>query len=394
MSAGGASMSRRRVVIAVGLAQVLAWGSSYYLLAILAQPMAAGLSLPRVYIYAGFSMALLVGAVLGPRVGGRIDRHGGRAVLLLSNAVFAVGLLLLALAQGPVTMILGWLVIGVAMPMGLYDAAFATLVGLYRADARRSIVGITLIGGFASTVAWPLSATVEAHFGWRVTCAMWAVLHLTLGASIHACLVPRAPPAVTVPADATPPTETAAPRTAVLWLLAAVFTCSGFVFASMAAHLPRVLAAVGCTPAAAVAAAALVGAAQVAARFTEASVLSRWHPLVSAYVSTALHPLGALLLAIFAAPLAAGFTILHGAGIGMMTIVKGTLPLALFGAAGFGRRAGMLEAPARVAQATAPVVFGLWLDRYGGGVLWISGAIAFAGFLGVVAVGWLTRSRP
>lgn len=393
MSGFAPAMSRRRVVIAVGVAQLLAWGSSYYLLAILAQPMAEALSLPRVFVYAAFSGALLVAALLGPRVGGRIDRHGGRAVLMLSNLTFAAGLGLLACAQGPVSLLLGWLLIGAAMPMGLYDAAFATLVGLYRADARRSIVGITLIGGFASTVSWPLTATVDAHFGWRAACAMWALLHLTLGLSIHAFLVPRAASApASLSAVAMPvPSEPPPLRNSVLWLLAAVFTCSGFVFASMAAHLPRLLEAVGCTPAAAVAAAALVGAAQVAARFTEASVLSRWHPLVSAYVSTALHPLGALLLAIFAAPFAAMFTILHGAGIGMMTIVKGTLPLALFGAAGFGRRAGLLEAPARIAQASAPIVFGLGLDRYGSGMLWVSGGVAFAAFLGVVLVGGVTR---
>src|SRR6185312_3581540 len=129
-----------------------------YLLAIIARPMALGLGLSPVWIYAAFSAALLLAALLSPWVGGRIDRHGGGKVLLCSNAVFAAGLTTLALAQGPVSMIAGWLLIGAAMPMGLYDAAFSTLVSLYRLDARRSIVGVTLIAGFASSVSWPLSA--------------------------------------------------------------------------------------------------------------------------------------------------------------------------------------------------------------------------------------------
>ena len=388
-----APASRRRVVIAIGLAQLLAWASSYYLLAIVATPMAASLGLPNVAVFGAFSLAWLTGAALGPAVGARIDRYGGRAVLLASNAVFALGLSVLALAQGPVTLVLGWLLIGTAMPMGLYDAAFSTLVGLYRADARRSIVGVTLIAGFASSVGWPLSAALEAHYGWRATCAVWALLHLLVGATIHFRLVPRGrAPQLQGHAEAAAPAP-ALPKPAVLMLLAAVFACSGFVFAAMAAHLPRVLQAAGSTPAAAVAAAALVGASQVAARLAEAGFLGRLHPLVSARISTALHPLGALLLGVFGAPFAAAFSMLHGAGMGLMTIVKGTLPLALFGAAGFGRRAGLLEAPSRVAQAAAPLVFGLWLDRYGDAVLWISGGIAFAGFVGVLVVGYLTRPR-
>jgi MFS family permease len=379
-----AAASRGRVVAAVGLGQLLAWGSSYYLLAILAKPMALGLGLQPVLVYAAFSAALLLAAMLGPWVGARIDRHGGRKVLLASNAVFAAGLCTLAAAQGPVSLVLGWLLIGAAMPMGLYDAAFSTLVSLYRLDARRSIVGVTLVAGFASSVSWPLTAALETHFGWRAACVVWAMLHLTVGASIHAVLVPRtsATPALhQAPADVP---AAAAPSTATLWILAATFTCNGFVFAAMAAHLPRVLQAAGCTPAAAVAAASLLGVAQVTARLADAAFLRRLHPLISARLSMSLHPLGALLISVLGAPMALVFTGLHGAGVGLMTIVKGTLPLALFGSAGFGRRAGLLEAPSRVAQALAPLAFGLMLDQWGARVLWVSGGITFAGLCGVL----------
>ncbi|MES0873839.1 MFS transporter [Sinimarinibacterium thermocellulolyticum] len=377
-----------RVVVAAGAGQLLAWGSSYYLLAILARPMAADMDLAPLWVYASFSGALLVAAMLGPFAGARIDRHGGRCVLLASNALFALALIVLALAEDRWSLLLGWLLMGAAMPMGLYDAAFSTMVGLYGARARRAIVGITLIAGFASTISWPLTAAIEAEAGWRAACVVWAVLHLTVGAGIHAWLLPPSPPMSAHPAVAAaaagdgvgvPP-----PRT--LWLLALVFTASGFVFAAMATHLPRLLELGGCSPAQAVAAASLVGIAQVVGRVVEAGWLSRLHPLATARLSSVLHPLGAMLFALFGGPLAFTFAALHGAGVGIMTIVKGTLPLALFGTTGFGRRAGLLEAPARLAQATAPMLFGVALDHWGAAALWLSiaaGAIAVAGVLGL-----------
>lgn len=382
----GTSTSFRQAVVAVGLGQLLAWGSSYYLLATLARPMAASFGVPGVWVYASFSAALVVAALLGPWAGARMDRHGGRRVLLASNVLFAASLLLLATAQDRNMLTLGWLAMGVAMPMGLYDAAFSTVVGLYGAQARRAIVGVTLIAGFASSVSWPLTAIVEVHAGWRAACALWALLHLTLGLGLHARFVPRGIAVQAVHANAADRVAATPASSRTLWVLSGVFTASGFVFASMAAHLPRVLEVAGCTPATAVAAAALVGVAQVAARFAEASWLNRLHPLLTARLSMLLHPLGAALLAVVGAPLVFVFTALHGAGVGIMTIVKGTLPLALFGPAGFGRRAGLLEAPARIAQATAPIVFGLWLDRWGAQVLWISAAIAASGLAGLMAL--------
>lgn len=384
---------RARVVAAVGFGQLLAWASSYYLLAILALPMAASLGLPAVAVYAMFSAALIVAAMLGPFAGHRVDRHGGRRVLLMSNPMFAAALLVMASAQGPLTLALGWLLLGAAMPFGLYDAAFSTLVALYREDSRRSIVGVTLIAGFASSVSWPLSAALEHHYGWRAACVAWALLHLTLGLGINFFLIPDSRPAPPQQPGAAAAAHAAAPSPRTLWLLAAIFAASGFVFASLAAHLPRLLQAAGCTPAAAVFAASLVGVFQVAARLTEVGFLSRLHPLVSARISVALHPVAALLLGVFGGPAAFVFTALHGAGVGLMTIVKGTLPLALFGPAGFGRRQGMLEAPSRVVQALAPVVFGLWLDRYGAGVLWISGGLVSLALLGVLALGPARRSQ-
>ncbi len=374
------------VVLALGTAQTLAWASSYYLVAIVADPMARELGLSATGIFAAFSAALLLSALLGPAVGRAIDRRGGRGILCLSNLVFAAGLTLLTAAHGLVLLTVAWLVIGVGMALGLYDSAFATLAGLYGQGARGAITGITLIAGFASTVGWPLTTLFTDVVGWRGACLVWAVLHLAIGLPLNRFLLPSAPPP---PGEAKPARgeEVAAPKLAMV-LLAYVFAATWVVSTGMAAQLPRVLQAAGASTSGAVAAAALMGPAQVAARLIEYGVMRRAHPLISARIATVLHPIGALMLVLFGGPAASVFTVLHGAGNGLLTIAKGTLPLALFGPAGYGLRTGLLSAPSRVAQAGAPLLFGLLLDRIGLGVL------AFSSVLGLASTVALLALRP
>jgi MFS family permease len=183
---------RSIVAAALGTAQTLAWASSYYLPAILADPIARGLGLSRTTVFGLFSGALLLSAVLGPSVGRAIDNRGGRGVLALSNLVLAAGLVLLGTAQGFFVLALAWAVLGVGMAMGLYDPAFATLTGLYGRAARGPITGITLIAGFASTVGWPLSPFLDGQFGWRAACLIWAALHIVIGLPLNRLLIPRA----------------------------------------------------------------------------------------------------------------------------------------------------------------------------------------------------------
>lgn len=380
-------MSRRRrpavVVAALGTTQTLAWASSYYLPAILAEPIARDLGLSASWVFGAFSAALLLSGLLGPAAGRAIDRRGGRGVLCVSNLVFAAGLALLAAAQGPTLLTIAWLVIGVGMAAGLYDAAFATLAGLYGDAARGPITGVTLVAGFASTIGWPLSALFEAHMGWRAACLAWAAMHLALGLVLNRFLVPPAPP----PAHDAPPAIApgAAPRKAMA-LLAFVFAATWVVSTGMAAHLPRLLEAGGATPAAAILAGALVGPAQVAARLLEYAFLRRLHPLVSARLAALLHPLGAAGLLLFGGPAAASFALLHGAGNGMLTIAKGTLPLAIFGPVGYGARAGILGAPARIAQAGAPFAFGLLLTYGSTAVLTLSAGLSLASLFALLSL--------
>lgn len=378
--------SRLKVVVALGTTQTLAFGSTYYLPAIVAAPMAESLGLGVGWVFAAFSLALLVSGVLGPVVGRRIDRLGGRDVLAASSLIFALGLGLLAATSGAFLLVVAWLVIGVGMAMGLYEAGFATLAGIYGREARAPITGITLIAGFASTIAWPLTTLLDQAVGWRGACVFWALVHLLLCLPINRWLVPRGTqrlPEVTkgAPLPARQPGELRA-----MIALSFVFAVSWFVSTAYAAHLPGLLLTTGLTPAMALFAATLVGPAQVAARLVEFSLLRRYHPLVSARLATLAHPLGAAALLAFGAPAAVLFTVLHGAGNGILTIAKGTLPLVLFGPVGYGLRQGLITAPSRIAQAAAPFLMALAIERLGLGVLAVSSLLLLLACLALLAV--------
>jgi predicted MFS family arabinose efflux permease len=392
--------SRSRVIATLGTAQTLAWASSYYLPAMLARPMAAGLGVSQPTVFAAFSVALVVSALVGPLSGRRIDRWGGRLVLMTTSAIFALGLGLLALATGPVSLFAAWVVMGLAMGSGLYEAAFASLVRLYGHEARSAITGITLIAGFASTVGWPLTAALEHALGWRGACWAWAALHLLVGLPLHAWL-PRACPkgaaATSTASTATDrpssaPPSPPSPSFGTAALLAWVFAVTWFISTAMAAHLPGLLAATGAAPGQVVAIGMLVGPAQVAGRLLEFGFLRRLHPLHSARAAALMHPLGAALLAVVGAPVAAVFALLHGAGNGILTIAKGTLPLTLFGPAGYGHRQGLLMLPARLTQALAPWLFGLLLAALGPAVLWVGAGLALSALAALLLIPVPARS--
>lgn len=383
------TQGRTFTIFSLGIAQTLAWASSYYLPAILAAPMARDLGVSTPTVFAAFSLALVVSALLGPAAGKLIDRYGGRPVLAANSLVFAAALAAMAAAQGPVALFAAWIIMGVAMLAGLYEAAFSALVHLYGKSARGAITGITLIAGFASTVGWPLTAWLELEWGWRMACLIWAALHLLLALPLNWRLpsVPenrdasaRAIETITA-SEAAPATGQASrsgARTPVL--LALVFAITWFISTAMAAHLPRLLQAGGVQLATALVFAGLVGPAQVAGRLLEYGLLRRVHPLVSARLAGVMHTLGATAFLFFGAPAGALFTVLHGAGNGVLTIAKGTLPLVLFGSKNYGARQGLLMVPARFAQALSPYLFGLAIDRFGVGALWFSAVLGLLGF--------------
>lgn len=385
-------MTPRRpvIVIALGSTQTLAWASSYYLPAILGAPVAAALHLSTDVFFAIFSAALLLSAVLGPAVGRMIDQSGGRTMLASSNLVIAAGLVAMALAQGFASLAFAWLFLSVGIAAGLYDSAFAALTALYGREARSPITGITLIAGFASTIGWPATAFFLHAFGWREACLIWAALNLFVALPINWFLIPAGSRHLLDAARAGAAEDVAdVPRGAMV-ILAFFFSAAWFVTGAMAAQLPRLLESAGATETAAIAAAALVGPAQVAARIVEFGLMRNLHPLISARVAAALHPVGAAFLTLLGAPGAVAFALFHGAGNGLITIAKGTLPLAIFGPAGYGLRSGVLSAPARVTQAAGPFLFGLLLDRYGDKAVLLSAGLSIAASVSLL----LLRARP
>ena len=335
--------------------------------------------LPASVFFGLFSGALLLSAAVGPSVGRLIDRQGGRGLMAISNLVIAAGLLILAAAQDITGLAIAWAVLGVGIGMGLYDPAFATLTWLYGRDARSSITGITLIAGFASTIGWPLSAVFLHELGWRPACLIWAGLNIVLAAPLNWLTIPGQGMLEPLQETKTEIPTAASPR-AGMPVLVFFFAATWFVQGAMAAHLPSLLQATGASSAAAIVAASLVGPAQVVARIVEFGLLRSVSPIISARLAAALHPIGAVFLVVFGAPGIIAFALLHGAGNGMITIAKGTLPLAVFGPQGYGLRSGLLSAPARTLQAAAPFLFGLLLDRAGIGAVALSAGLCLAAF--------------
>jgi MFS family permease len=382
-------MSQRQfpIILALGTTQTLAWASSYYLPAILADPIGRDLGVSSNWIFAAFSASMVISAFLGPGVGRQIDLVGGRSVLSISNLVLAAGLTLLGFTTSIPVLVAAWLVLGVGMSFGLYDAAFAALGRMHGDTARRSITGITLIAGFASTVGWPLTALGLESIGWRNTCFAWAAAHIVIGLPLNFFMLPPVKGAKAAVAAAVKPHI---PMDRTMILLAFVFAAAWTVTGAMAAHLPRILEAAGATPLQAISAGALIGPAQVAARMVEAGFLSRYHPLLSTRLACLTHPIGAFIVAIGGGAAASVFAVFHGSGNGILTIARGTLPLAIFGPQNYGYRLGIIGAPARMAQAGAPLAFGLLIDLMGSRVLIVSSALSLSALLAL----FLVRKKP
>jgi hypothetical protein len=384
------ALNERRLplILALGTTQTLAWASSYYLPAILADPIARDLGISSNWIFAAFSASLVLSALLGPRIGRQIDLFGGRSVLSISNLTLAAGLVLLGLTSSIPMLVAAWLLPGIGMGCGLYDAAFGALGRIYGDTGRRAITGITLMAGFASTICWPLTALGLVHIGWRHTCFAWALAHILIGMPLNLLMIPRVEGAKAAAAAAVKPHI---PIDRTMALLAFAFAAAWSVTGAMAAHLPRILEATGATPLQAVTAGALIGPAQVAARIVEASFLSRFHPLVSTRLACITHPIGAVIIGLAGGGAASVFAIFHGTGNGILTIARGTLPLSIFGPKNYAYRLGIIGAPARMAQAAAPLAFGFLIDVMGDKVLMVSSALSLSALLALLLV---RKERP
>jgi predicted MFS family arabinose efflux permease len=287
--------------------------------------------------------------------------------------LFASGLVLLAVAQSLLVLQLAWFVLGIGMGIGLYDAAFAVLGRIYGTSARGAITGITLFAGFASTIGWPLTAWGASTIGWRDTCLAWAALHVFVALPLNYWCLPRPTMAVSAKHIADEPVPLDRP----MILLGFAFAAAWVVTAGMAAHFPRILEAAGASTTQAIAAGALIGPAQVAARLLEAGPLKRLHPLITARLASLTHPIGVAVLLIAGGSVASSaFAVLHGSGNGILTIARGTVPLAIFGPQNYGYRLGLIGLPSRFLSALAPFGFAVLLDHIGASILFVTAGLS------------------
>ena len=379
------------MISALGVVEILAWGSSFYLPAVLAGPIAADTGWPLAWVVGGLSIGLLAAAVASPRVGIAIHRHGGRPVLASAALLLAMGHVVIGLAPNLPTFLAGWLVIGLGMGCGLYDPAFATLGRLYGAEARPAITALTLWGGFASTVCWPLSAFLVEQVGWRGACLVYAGLHLLVTLPLVLGMIPHA----TIPATGsddvhrTHATLTSRERRAFL-LMAGVLVLGGTVMTLVSVHLIALLQARGVALAAAVSYGALIGPAQVGARIVEMANKGRHHPLWTLITAMLLVAVGVGILAA-GLPTVGVALVLYGAGNGIYSIARGTVPLALFGSARYPVLVGRLARPGLVAQALAPSLGAMALTHGGPDAAYV---LLFAMAMANVALAgalWLAR---
>ncbi|KAB0264390.1 MFS transporter [Microvirga brassicacearum] len=363
--------SPRAVITTLGITQILAWGSSFYLPAVLAKPIAAETGWSLGWVVGGLSVGLLAAGLVAPKVGRTIDAKGGRPVLTASSILLGAGLGTLAFAHSLPVYMLAWLLMGVGMGTGLYDAAFATLGRLYGKQARSAITSLTLWGGFASTVCWPLSAYLVEHLGWRGACAVYAAIQVFVSLPLHVFVLPgihTSTPEARSPKQTA--TDTAAPeltgdrRMRAFLLLATVLTLGAITASMIAVHLLTFLQARGLELGAAVALGAIVGPSQVGARVVEMAFGRHYHPIWTMVASVTLVASGVILL-IIGFPILALALALYGAGNGIGSIAKGTLPLALFGPYGYASLMGKLAMPSLLAQALSPSV-GAILIEWGG----------------------------
>jgi len=393
-------------VVALGFTQIIAWGTTLYALGVLGKPIAADTGWSQSLVFGGLTVGLLVSSAASTHIGRLLDRRGGRAVMSAGSVLTAIGLVVLSQVSEPYAYLLTWALLGLAMRMTLYDAAFAALVQVTPARGRRAISYLTLFGGLASTVFWPIGHELNAQYGWRTTLLVFAAVNLLVCLPLHWLGLARREPdepavpskaaASGSPAEVEAPLE-GAPRVMAMTLFSLIVAASAVVFGAMAVHLVPILEATGIAGGIAVTIASLKGFAQVAGRIWDLTLARKWHPIDVGRVAILFMPLSFAVLMLGGASLALAlaFTLLFGISNGLVTIMRGAVPLALFGPRGYGEVLGILATPYLLLAAVAPAAFAVVVEHYGyatgEAVLLGAGLFSFAG-MEVMAL-WYRRRR-
>lgn len=344
----------------LGLAMMVSFASSYYLLGVLAEPMSRGLGVDARVAFMALSGAFLVSALLTAAGGRWTDRRGGREVLLAAAGVFALALCLMAAAVHPAMMVAGILILGIGMGVGYYGPANALLVALHGMEAKKPITAVSLIGAFGGAIGWPLTAFIVEQFGWRAACLWWAFAQLFICVPLFLLVLPSR-------REVAPTGKREGGNAKVRWdptlvRLAVLFACAWWVATAMAAHLPRVMERLGLGPAEAAAGAGAMAMAAVLVRLASLVLPLMSAPTLALRVATLAHPLGALLALGLGKVAAVAVAIGQGVGNGLLSVAAGVVPLHFYGRDNYATRQALMLTPARFAQTAAPMMFSMVLD--------------------------------
>ena len=362
-------------VLALGITQITAWGTSYYCLGVLAGPISRDTGWSRGFVFLGFTVAVLAMGVVSNAVGRAIDRRGARAVMTLGTVLVSVGLFALSQTRSQAAYLIVWAFLGVGMRLCLYDAAFVALVQVAPSRGRTAISYLTLFGAFASSVFWVVGHALNERLGWRQTLVAFALINLVVCLPLHWVGLARreldrsaGPAAWPVASRDGPPLE-GTTRSIAIALFALIMSLNGFVFGVISVQLVPLLEAAGFATAAAVWVASLKGVAQFGGRVVEIVFGRNLRAITVGRIAIGILPLALvfLLAGSRSLPLVVAFTLIMGASQGVLTIVRGAVPLALFGAKGYGAVLGVIATPVLVVNAASPTVFAWIVDRWGWG---------------------------
>lgn len=385
-------------VVALGFTQIISWGTTLYALGVLGKPIVADTGWGSTLVFGGLTLGLLISGVTSRWFGRLIDRRGARIVMAAGSILVAIGLAALAYAPGPIIYLAVWAFLGLAMRMTLYDAAFAALVQVTPARGRMAISYLTLFGGLASSTFWPIGDFLNGLYGWRNTFLIFAAINLIVCLPLHWFGLARrdatpaedaisaAKPNDAASASVTHPVLTGRTRQIAMVLFGVVMAASAFCYGAMAVHLVTVIGAAGITAAAAVWLASIKGVAQSIARLLDIIFGRSLHPITLGRITLAILPISMILLMLPAAGLAVAFafTILFGAANGLTTIVRGSVPLALFGPKGYGEVLGILATPYLVLNALAPMIFAIIAEK--AGLQWAMGLVTLSAVLAWISI--------
>ncbi len=386
-----------RATAGLGFTQIVGWGTTFLMPSVLGRHIGESLGLASEVIFAGITVMFGVGALAAPRVGRLIDRSGARGLMAAGSALYAVSLAALSFAQGMTSYLLCWALMGIASTLALNTPSSIALAQIAGPAARRAIAVLAIIGGFASTVFWPLSGALDVAVGWRHTLLVYAAIHLFACIPVHLLVLPRRPPVHPVAAGGTPP-PTGVPaqvQRRAYFLLSLTLASGAFVFTGAMVHMIEIMRGLGHAPATAVFLASMIGPAQVTVRLVELVFGHRYSIMTSAVFGSAMLVAGIALALIDGGSFLPALLCVVGYGIanGLKAVQRATLPLALFGRAQFGAYMGRLALPQGIVSASAPPVIAAALGLYGTtGALWLIFAAAALSLGSMILLARLARS--